>query len=109
MRAGQLCHSVILQTLQSGQDEIGQPLTTWVDVVTSLPNNHIPAKVLYLSGLSAIKAGADVSLTKASILMRYRAVSAGQRVKHGDVVFDIQVVLPDARRVYVDLVCETVG
>lgn len=103
MKAGQLRHRVILQTLTAGQDEIGQPVTTWTDTAT------IWADVRYLSGLSAIKAGADVSLSKVSIRLRYRVVNAGQRVKHGAVLFNIEAVLPDAKREYVDLVCEVIA
>lgn len=100
MNAGQLRHRVTLQTLTVGQDEIGQPVTTWTDTTT------VWADVRYLSGLSAIKAGADVSLSKVSIRLRYRAVNAGQRIKHGTVIYAIEAVLPDAKRAFVDLVCE---
>ena len=108
-RAGSLNSKVILQSPADGFDEIGQPVTTWVDVVIDgTLDNKIPADVRYQSGLSAIKAGADVSTAKASIRLRHRAVNAGQRIKQGDTVFAIQAVLPDARRVYVDLVAEVV-
>ena len=100
MKAGQLRHRVTLQTLTVGQDDIGQPVTAWADTAT------VWADVRHLSGLSAIKAGADVSLTKASIRMRYRAVNAGQRVVYGSEVFDVQAVLPDCKKSYIDLVCE---
>lgn len=103
MNAGALRHRVILQTLSAGQDAIGQPVTTWIDTAT------LWADVRYLSGLSAIKAGADVSLSKVSIRLRYRVVTAGQRIKHGTIVYDIQAVLPDARKAYVDLVAEVVA
>lgn len=103
MNAGQLRHRVTLQTLTTGQDEIGQPVTAWTDTAT------VWADVRYLSGLSAIKAGADVSLSKVSIRLRYRAVNAGQRVKHGTVIYAIEAVLPDAKRSFVDLVCEVVA
>lgn len=103
LKVSDLCSRVILQTISSGVDEIGQPVTTWTDTAT------VWADVRYLSGLSAIKAGADVSLSKVSIRLRYRAVNAGQRVKHGSVLFNIEAVLPDAKRAYTDLVCEVVA
>lgn len=103
MKAGQLRHRVTLQTLQVGQDAIGQPVATWVD--TAL----LWGDVRYLSGLSTIKAGADASLSKVSIRLRYTACNAGQRVLHGGKVYAIQAVLPDARRVFVDLVCQVVA
>lgn len=102
MTAGTRRQRVTLQQLQDGQDAIGAPVQVWVDVAPTW------ADVQYLSGLSAIKAGADVSLSRVSIRIRYRAVSAGQRVKHGATVFNIEAVLPDARRVYTDLVCESI-
>lgn len=93
---------VTLQTLTAGVDSIGQPVTTWVDTAV------LWADVRYLSGLSAIKAGADVSLSKVSIRLRYRTVTAGQRIKQGANIYNIEAVLPGARRAYVDLVCESV-
>ena len=102
MNIADLRHRVILQTLTAGQDAIGQPVTTWVDTAS------VWADVRYLSGLSAIKAGADVSLSKVSVRLRYRTVTAGQRIKHGTAIYNIEAVLPDAKRSYVDLVCESV-
>lgn len=103
MKAATLRDRVTLQTLASGVDEIGQPLTTWLD------DAILWADVRYLSGMSAIKAGADVSLSKVSIRLRHRAINPAQRIKRGSEIFAIQAVLPDARRVYVDLVCQAVA
>lgn len=103
MKAATLRDRVILQTLSEGTDEIGQPLTTWTDTAT------LWADVRYLSGVSAIKAGADVSIDKVSIRLRFRDVSPAQRIKRGAEIFAIEAVLPDARRVYVDLVCRAVS
>lgn len=102
MKAATLRDRVTLQTLSEGTDEIGQPLTTWLD------DAILWADVRYLSGMSAIKAGADVSLSKVSIRLRARDVSPAQRIKFGATVFAIQAVLPDAKRVFVDLVCQAV-
>lgn len=99
MEIGKLDKRVTLQQPAAGVDEIGQPLTSWDDVA------ELWADVRYQSGLSAIKAGADVSLSKVRIRLRHRAVNAGQRILHDGTVFAIQAVLPDARRAYVDLVC----
>jgi head-tail adaptor len=41
--------------------------------------------------------------------MRHRAVNAGQRITHDGVVFNIESVLPDARRAFVDCVCEVIN
>lgn len=102
MRAGQLRHRIELQSLVTTADAIGQPSTAWSTVAT------VWADVLYVSGLSAIKADADVSVAKASIRVRYMAVSPAQQVKHGNTVFAIEAVLPDAKRTYVDLACKVV-
>ena len=100
MKAGQLRHRVELQTRVDTFDEIGQPSTSWLTTAT------IWADIRYLSGLSAIKSGADVSLSKVSIRLRYTACNAGQRVLHEGKVYAIEAVLPDTKREFVDLVCE---
>ena len=103
MRAGLLRSLCEIQSLTQTVDEIGQPSTAWLTTATTYGD------VRYMSGLSAIKAGADVSLTKVSIRIRFRVVSPGQRILSGGVVFAIQAVLPDAKRVYVDLVAEVIA
>ena len=98
---GQLRHRVTLQSHLAVQDEAGQPSTAWLDTAT------VWADVRHQNGLTAIKSGADTSVVRASIRVRQRAISAGQRVLHGAVVYSIQAVLPDATRRFVDLVCES--
>ncbi len=103
MKAGQLRHRVLLQDRVATTDDIGQPSTSWLTVAT------VWADVRYLSGLSAIKSGADVSLSKCSVRMRQRAVNAGQRIVYGNEVFEIDAVLPDGKREYVDAVCKVIN
>ena len=103
MKAGSLNHRVEVQSQQATFDDIGQPSTTWQTVA------QLWANVRYVSGLSAIKSGADTSVVKASIRVRHGSFNAGQRVLHDGKVFDIQAVLPDGKRQYVDLVCEAVN
>lgn len=103
MKAGQLRHRVALQDRVSTVDEIGQPSTSWLTTAT------VWADVRYLSGLSALKAGADVSVSKCSIRMRQRAVNAGQRIVYGDEVFEIDAVLPDGKREFVDCVVRVIN
>lgn len=102
MTAGRRNSHVILQTLQTGQDAIGQPVTSWVDTAT------LWADIRYLSGLSAIKAGADTAQASVSIRILKRAVNAGQRIKHGAIIYAIDSVLPDAKGKEIDLVCKVV-
>ena len=104
MSAGELRHRVDIQSPLSTQDEAGQPSTSWVTVAS-----RVPARVKFASGLSAIKSGADVSVSRASIKMRQRAANSGQRVVFGDTIFSVSSVQPDVRGAYVDLVCEALN
>lgn len=103
MSAGQLRHRVDLQERVDSTDSLGQPSTTWQSVA------FLWGDVRYLTGLSAIKAGADTSASKVSIRLRHGTFNAGQRVVYGDEVFSIEAVLPDRRRQYVDLVCAVIN
>ena len=103
MKAGQLRHRCEIQTRVDTVDSIGQPSTSWLTTAT------VWADVRYLSGLSAIKSGADVSVSKCSIRMRKRAVNAGQRIVYGNEVFEIDAVLPDGRREYLDCVVRVIN
>ena len=103
MKAGQLRHFVALQSRVDVVDEIGQPSTSWLTTAS------VWADIRYLSGLSALKAGADVSVGKCTIRMRYRAVNAGQRIVYGNEVFEIDAVLPDGKREYLDCVCRVIN
>ena len=103
MSAGQLRHRVDLQSRVDTVDALGQPSTTWQSVA------FLWGDVRYLTGLSAIKAGADTSASKVSIRLRHGTFNAGQRVVYGDEVFNIEAVLPDGKRQYVDLVCESIN
>ena len=103
MKATDLRHRIDLQQRVNAVDELGQPSTEWQTVA------QLWANVRHASGLSAIKSGADTSVTKASVRVRHGTFDAGQRVLHGGQVFDVQAVLPDGKRQYVDLVCELVN
>lgn len=103
MRIGSLNRRITIQRLEDGQDEIGQPVRVWVDVV------KVWADVRYLSGIETVRSDVPVSVAKASIRIRRRqGVDATMRVLLGDTVFAIQAVLPNERsREYIDLACET--
>ncbi|MBZ2208475.1 phage head closure protein [Massilia soli] len=85
-------------------DAIGQPVEGWQ------PVGEFWANVRYLNGVETIKAGADTSIVKASIRLRYRTdVQASWRIRHGDVIFQVNAVMPDEQTMYhVDLACEVV-
>lgn len=103
MRAEQLRHRVTLQSQVTTQDALGQPSTTWIDTAT------VWADVRHQSGVSTIKSGADVSVVRASIRIRHRPVSPGQRVLFESQVYAISAVLPDGRKTAIDLVCEAIN
>lgn len=103
MDFSKLKHRITIQSKSTSQDELGQPLNTWVDVASPR------ASIIHKNGLQALKADAETSITEASIRIRYRTgLTAGMRVLYGAVIYDIQAVLPDLEgRRWVDLVCET--
>lgn len=103
MNAGTLRHRVTVQTRTSAVDDIGQPVTTWDTV------GDVWANIKYQTGLGAIKSGADVSISRASIRVRHGAYSPGQRIVYGDETFAVLAVLPDGSRQHVDLVCEVIN
>ena len=100
MRAGLLRDSIVVQQQTTTVDDVGQRADSWSTVAT------VWADVRHKTGLEAIKAGSDVSTVSVSIRIRYRAdIAAGMRVSHRSAVYDIEAVLPDARREFVDLAC----
>ena len=105
LRAGDLRNRITIQRLAQNEDAWGQPLPAgWADVGKAWAN------IRNQSGLATIKAGAEISIVQTSIRVRYRAdVLAGMRVLHGATVYMVRAVLPgEARREYLDLVCEVV-
>lgn len=103
MNAGSLRHRVTVQARTDAVDDIGQPVTTWDTV------GDVWANIKYQSGLGAIKAGADVSISRASIRVRHAAYKPGQRIVYGNETFAVLAVLPDGSRQHVDLVCEVIN
>lgn len=104
MKAGQLNTLVTIQAPATGQDAIGQPLAGWSDLV------KVWANVRHGSGMEAVRAGAPVSVVKASIRIRRRGdVTNGMRVLVGSTPYEIEAVIQDeSRRVFTDLVCKVV-
>ena len=102
MRIGDFNRQVTIERPLQGQDETGQPISTWTFLAT------VWANIAQKSGLETIRADAPVSLVQASIRIRYRTdIDAGMRVVFGTTLYDIRAVLPDsAGRKFVDLVCE---
>ena len=99
LRAGDLRDRVVIQQKTSGTDAWGAPLPeAWADYASLWSN------IRFLSGTETITAGADTSIVKASIRIRWRTdITEGMRVVHGAQTFDIEAVLYGQRREYVDL------
>lgn len=102
MDFSKLKHRITIQSKSGGVDELGQPLNTWVDVATPR------ASIIHKSGLQALKADAETSITAASFRIRYKSgLTAGMRIVRGADIYDIKAVLPDLEgRRWVDLICE---
>lgn len=105
MQAGQLRDRITIQRKTAGTDAWGAPLPeAWADYASVWSN------IRFLSGTESIKAGADTSIVKASIRIRWREdITAGMRVVHGGQAFDIEAVLYGQRREYVDLQAKRVS
>ncbi len=105
LRAGELRDKVVIQQKTSGTDPWGAPLPeAWEYYAT------VWANVRHLSGTESIKAGADVSVVRASFRIRHRAgIDAGMRLLAGGAVYDIEAVLPGGRREWMDLAAKRVG
>ena len=102
--AGNLRDRITIQRKTGGKDAWGTPLPeAWVDF------HSLWASVRHQSGAESIRSGADTSVVKASIRVRWRAdLDASMRVLHLGMTYDIEAVLPGAKREYVDLVCKRV-
>ena len=105
MRAGQLNQRITVQQLAAGQDALGQPMQTWSTVA------ELWAHILHSSGIEMVKAGAEMSIVRASIRVRYtRQITAGMRVVADGFTYNVTAVLPDMEgKQYTDLTCEIVS
>ncbi|MGO4479980.1 phage head closure protein, partial [Massilia sp. 2TAF26] len=73
----QLRHKVQIQERSASTDDFGQPLESWNTIASPW------ADIRNLNGLETVKGGADTSVVRASIRIRYRTgLSAAMRVVH---------------------------
>ena len=101
MSAGKLNQRVTLSGLSAGSDALGQPLQSWVDVAT------LWADVRFVSGIETIKAGREISPSRASVRMRRRSgITRQMRARIGGVEYDIVDIVPSADRAWLTLICE---
>lgn len=104
MRAGSLRHRADLQQQGTTVDPAtGDRVTAWVNVAAAVPVEIVP-----LSGREFLAAAASQSQVTSRITMRYRpGVTAAHRLRQGDVVYNIEAVLPDNKsgREWLTLMC----
>jgi SPP1 family predicted phage head-tail adaptor len=92
MRSGVLRHVVTIQQRSATQNEIGEPVATWTDVVT------VRAWVQDLSGREMLAAQATQNPVNAKILIRrHTGITAAMRVIFGAQTFNIEAVLSPTR------------
>ena len=102
--ASKLRTPIVIEALVESYDEIGQPVNEWETIITTFAN------VRHLSGSEAIKADASVSITKTSIIIRYRAgITPAMRVIGPHGIYHIEAVLPNKHNGEMTLVCERVA
>jgi SPP1 family predicted phage head-tail adaptor len=101
MSAGKLTQRITLSGLSAGTDALGQPLQTWVDVTTTW------ADVRFVSGIETIKAGREISTSRASVRIRRRSgITRQMRARIGGVEYGIVDVVPSPDRAWLTLICE---
>lgn len=104
MEPRRLNTQVTLKSPATAQDDAGQPTGDPTTVAT------IWADIRHLSGLEAVKAGADTGIVKASIRIRFReGVTSAMEVVSGSTTYRITAVLPDSQRRWIDLAAEVVN
>lgn len=88
MNPGQLTERVTLQRLQTGTDDIGQPVSTWTTLFTTW------AAVEPLAGREYFAAGGAQSEVTTRVKLRYRpGIKSSDRLIHEGTVYDIQSVI----------------
>lgn len=104
MKAGLLNRKITIQSFGPTQDSIGQEIQDWAPFATTWAN------IRFLNGVESVKGDAEVSVSKASIRIRYRQdITEAMRVVYNGITYQIKAVLPDeAGRDHVDLSCEVV-
>lgn len=92
MRSGTLRHVITIRQRTSGQNEIGEPSSTWSDVAT------VRAWVQDVSGRELLAAAATQNPVNAKILIRHRSdITPAMQVVHGAATFNIEAVLSPTR------------
>lgn len=101
MRSGTLRHVITIRQRDSGQNEIGEPASSWSDLAT------VRAWVQDLSGRELLAAQATQNPVNAKILIRYRPdIMPAMQVVFGAVTYNIETVLnPTRNNSRLELMC----
>ena len=87
MKAGALDQRIVIERLVEGADELGQPFTDWLPIVTTW------AAVEPLVGREYLAAAALVSEVTARVRMRFRpGITAADRIVHEGTTYGITSV-----------------
>lgn len=104
MRAGELRQRVQIQHKVTTGGSLGHSSTSWQVLA------DVWGDVRHLSGMEGIKAGAITSTVQASCRLRWREdVTPAHRIALNGTAYNIEAVLPDTRRQFVDLVLKSTG
>ena len=101
MAASELKRRVRIERRERRQDELGQPVDQWVEVVTTW------ASVGSLTGKELLRSNAVVGSAATSIRIRYRKdIRSGMRIVVDGWVYHIVQPLPHVNsRAFMDLAC----
>ncbi|OCG38541.1 phage head closure protein [Gilliamella sp. Gris1-4] len=104
MKAGRLRSRITLQKYQSSRDDFGQVIQNWVDIA------NVWAEVKAVTGKELMLSQQEMSGTTIRVYIRYRKdIDTTWRIKYliaGSQYLNIKAVLPDAKRTYLELLCE---
>ncbi|PHM46502.1 phage head closure protein [Xenorhabdus miraniensis] len=101
MKAGRLRHRILLQHFVQITLPSGQRRQEWQDVAT------VWAEVRHISGRELLASGAALSETTVRVWLRYRPdVTSAFRLVFRGQVYDIQAVIPDPKRIQLELLCK---
>ena len=99
--AAKLKTPITVEAQVEGHDALGQPRDTWA------PIHACFAGIRLLSGYEALRANMMFSITKASVLIRFRpGIYPGMRVVTPDGTMTIEAVLPNRAGNSMSLICE---
>lgn len=104
MKAGRIRNRITLQKFETSRSPVGSIIKTWIDVAT------VWAEVKAVTGKELMLSQQEMSSTTIRIYIRYRNdIETTWRIKYsiaGSQYLNIKAVLPDAKRTYLELLCE---